>query len=95
MQSVNKNGSFGPVEEFNEKKLQAYLDDIDVDHVDVFPGTAENIAERSKLEGKTKLRLGVKKRFQKAPTSQKTNRGTKPLLSKKVLDSLNDKNAEA
>lgn len=64
MQATNHDGSFGPISPFNEDKMQEWIRDPKVKHVEVFEGTEENIKARSKF-------LGVKKRYQKSPKSKK------------------------
>ncbi|MEN9909087.1 MAG: hypothetical protein RLZZ540_2236 [Bacteroidota bacterium] len=65
MQATNHDGSFGPIEPFNEKIMQEWIRDPKIKHVEVFEGTEENIQARQKL-------LGVKKRYQKVkPIKQK------------------------
>ena len=65
MQAKHFDGSFGPVEPFSEEGLQRKLAQIDVQHVEVFPGTPENIEQR------TKLHLAVKNRSIKGPKTKK------------------------
>jgi hypothetical protein len=64
MQSVDLNGLMGPIKEFNEGEIQKMLKDPNIDHVDVFEGTKENLEKRQKLVGK---KYKVAKRYQKAP----------------------------
>ena len=68
MQSVDKNGILGKVQEFNEGELAKFLEDKDIDHVDVFKGTPENILHRKKLQGK---KYRPSKGYQKAPSIKK------------------------
>lgn len=63
MQTVNKNGILGKVEEFSQERMENALKRKETHHVDVFSG--KNYTEmRQALVGKT-LKLGIKKRFQK------------------------------
>lgn len=63
MQAKNYDGSYSPIEEFSAAAMSKLLSDPNVEHVEVFEATEENIEYRKKL-------LGVKKRYQKA---SKTN----------------------
>ena len=65
MQAKHFDGSFGPVEPFSEEGLKIRMLDPRVQHVEVFPGTRENIEQR------TKLHLGVKSRSIKGPKTKK------------------------
>jgi hypothetical protein len=68
MQEV-KNGHYGPMEPFSMEGLSKKLNDQEVDHVEVFNGTKENIEKANSRVGKVyKLSQG----FRKAPT-QKEN----------------------
>jgi hypothetical protein len=58
MQAKNYDGSFGPVEPFTGEVLGRTLANPNVQHVEVFEGTEENIKARQKL-------FSVKKRYQK------------------------------
>lgn len=61
MQTV-RNGIFAEIEDFNHDEMVMKFKDREVDHVEVFPGTPENIAERkSKIGKKYKLSKGFKK----------------------------------
>jgi hypothetical protein len=60
MQATHFDGSFGKIEPFTEEGLKQQLANPNVKHVEVFEGTVENIQARQK-------KLGVKKRYQKAP----------------------------
>ena len=64
MQSVNNNGIFGEVQEYDTKNLQSMLKDKSVDRVEVFNGTPENIKKRKSMSGKKYV---VKPAYQKAP----------------------------
>lgn len=68
MQSVDKKGILGEPIPFNADQLSKMLSDPNIDHVDVFEGTEENIKNRKKLAGK---KYKVAKRFQKAPRIKK------------------------
>jgi hypothetical protein len=59
MQTVNNLGEYGPLKAYSEEDLKQELAKPDTAHVEVFEGTPENIAYKTKL-------LGVKKRYQKA-----------------------------
>lgn len=52
MQSVDLNGILGEPTPLEPKKLAEMLKDPNIDHVDVFEGTEENIQHRKKLAGK-------------------------------------------
>jgi len=64
MQAKHHDGSFGPIELFTNEGMKRTLAQPNVQHVEVFEGTEENINARSKL-------LGVKKRYQKSPKTKK------------------------
>lgn len=64
MQASYRDGSFGPVEPLTDEGLKRTLANPNVQHVEVFEGTEENIKARQRL-------LGVKKRYQKAPKNKK------------------------
>lgn len=72
MQARHDDGTFGKVMEFTPENLEYTLRQAKVNHIDVFPGTKENIENRQALEGK-KIKLGVKKRFQKAKSHPRLN----------------------
>jgi len=65
MQAKNLDGSFGPVKPFSEEGLLKEMAKPNVQHVEVFPGTPENIEQR------TKLHLGVKNRSFKGPKNKR------------------------
>jgi len=65
MQAKNFDGSFGPVKPFSEEGLRKEMVKPNVQHVEVFPGTPENIEQR------TKLHLGVKNRSFKGPKNKR------------------------
>jgi hypothetical protein len=69
MQTVNLTGIYGQITKYNQEELETLLKRKDISHVEVFDGTEENIKERQGWIGKTKL--GVKKRYQKAPKNKK------------------------
>lgn len=73
MQSVMRDGTLGEVCEFTEGTLRAQLVNPEVDHVDVFPGTKENIKRRRGLVGKHVSRLKYRPSggFKKAPAISK------------------------
>ena len=62
MQTVDISGILGPIEEFTPQRLNEALADENIDHVDIFEGSKENIEKRTKLVGK---KYTVSKRFQK------------------------------
>jgi hypothetical protein len=64
MQAKHHDGSYGPIEPFTEEGMKRTMANPNVQHVEVFDGTEENIKARKKL-------LGVKKRYQKAPKNSK------------------------
>jgi hypothetical protein len=64
MQARHFDGSYGPIEPLTEEGLKRTLAMPNVQHVEVFEGTEENIKARQRL-------LGVKKRYQKAPKNKK------------------------
>lgn len=64
MQAKNFDGSYSPIEPYTDEGLKRTMANPNVQHVEVFEGTPENIAYRSKL-------LGVKKRYKKAPKNSK------------------------
>lgn len=64
MQAKHNDGSFGPLEPFDGNALKERLSQPNVQHVEVFEATEENIKARQKL-------VGVKKRYQKAPKIKK------------------------
>jgi hypothetical protein len=68
MQTVNHQGFLGPVEPFTDTNCKRAMADPNVDHIDVFEGTEENINHRQSLVGK---RYIVKKRFQKTGSNKK------------------------
>lgn len=72
MQSVDNNGVFGEVMEFTPENLKNQLKKRDINHVQVFSGTVENFEERKALVGK-KMKLGINRRYTKAPKSQPRN----------------------
>lgn len=67
MQTVDRSGILGDVQKVTKGALEKALKDPDVDHVDIFEGTEENIKRRKSLIGK-KYKF---KRYRKAPTIQK------------------------
>ncbi len=69
MQTVDHFGRYGDITEYSKENLETLLKRKDISHVEVFDGTQENINERKGWIGKTKL--GVKKRYQKAPKRKK------------------------
>lgn len=64
MQVKHFDGSFGPIEPLTEEVLKERLAELNVQHVEVFEATEENLKARQKL-------VGVKKRYQKAPKNRK------------------------
>lgn len=68
MQAVNKSGVYAKIEEFNSEKLEAYLQNPNIDHVEVFNSTKENIRKRNKLVGK---KYKISKGYKKAPRVRK------------------------
>ena len=64
MQSVDHSGVFGEVEPFYGDKLSEMLKNPDIDRVEVFEGTPENIKKRKKMVGK---KYKVTPAYQKAP----------------------------
>lgn len=67
MQTV-RNGVFAEIEDFNPERAEMKLQELDVDHVEVFPGTQENIERRNKLIGK---KYSPSTGFKKAPKIKK------------------------
>jgi hypothetical protein len=70
MQAKCYDGSFGPIETFTCEGMARTLENPNVQHVEVFEGTEENIKSRQKL-------YSVKKRYQKA-------KPTKPRIDLKL-----------
>jgi hypothetical protein len=68
MQSTNNLGILGEVVPFTIDDLKKTLEDPNIDHVDVFKGTPEEIERRTKMIGK---KYSVKKRFQKTGSNKK------------------------
>jgi hypothetical protein len=62
MQTVNHLGVLGEIKEFNPENMALALQDPNVNHVQVFDGTSEALAERQKMVGK---KFSVGKKFQK------------------------------
>ena len=71
MQSVKKDGTLGPVEEFTMENVKKAAQDPDVDHIDVFEGTHENITHRQSLVGK---KFSIKKKYQKTGSIKKKSK---------------------
>lgn len=69
MQTVSKDGILGSVKAFTEENMKKALEDKDVDHVDVFPGTPENIAHRKSMEGQKYNKLSG--RYRKTGSNKK------------------------
>lgn len=67
MQTVDQKGILGKVEEFDAKKLADHLKNPNIEHVDVFKGTKENINARKNLEGR-KFNHKLSRGFKKAPS---------------------------
>jgi len=67
MQSVDRFGTMGNVSPFHQEKLEEMMKDPNIDHVDVFEGTPEEIERRTKMIGK---KYSVKKRFQKTGSNK-------------------------
>jgi uncharacterized protein YihD (DUF1040 family) len=67
MQTV-RNGIFDEIEEFTPEAAIMKLQERNVDHVEVFPGTKKNIEERTARIGK---QYKPSKGFKKAPTNKK------------------------
>ncbi|WP_179022024.1 hypothetical protein [Winogradskyella forsetii] len=65
MQAV-KDGLYDQLKEFNPEELQEMLKQPNVDHVQVFPGTEENIIKAKKRTGK-KFKYKCGHGFKKAP----------------------------
>jgi len=65
MQVKHFDGSFGPVEPFDGNELKKRLAQPNVQHVEVFDGTPQEIERR------TNLSLRVHKRFQKTGKNKK------------------------
>ena len=63
MQVKHFDGSYGPIEPFDGDKLKERLAQPNVEHVEVFEATEENLKARQRL-------LGVKKRYQKKPKNK-------------------------
>lgn len=68
MQSVDKNGLYGAIEEFHQGKLQKMLKDPEIERVEVFEGTPENLEKRKKMVGK---KYRIRPAYQKAPKIRK------------------------
>ncbi|RDY57696.1 hypothetical protein [Flagellimonas nanhaiensis] len=68
MQSVDHNGILGPIREFEAGELEKMLKDPNIDHVDVFEGTPENLEKRKKMIGK---KYSIKPAYRKAPKMKK------------------------
>lgn len=64
MQAKHFDGSFGPIEPFSNEALKRTVAMPQVQHVEIFEATEENIRARQRL-------LGVKKRYQKSPKNKK------------------------
>ena len=64
MQAKHFDGSYGPIEPYTGEGLQKRMAQPNVQHVEVFEATEENIKSRQRL-------LGVKKRYQKKPKNKK------------------------
>lgn len=64
MQAKHFDGSYGKIEPYTGEGLQRRLAQPNVEHVEVFEATEENLKARQRL-------LGVKKRYQKAPKNKK------------------------
>lgn len=64
MQAKHFDGSYGPIEPYTGEGLQKRMAQPNVQHVEVFEATEENLKARQKL-------LGVKKRYQKKPKNKK------------------------
>lgn len=67
MQTV-RNGHFAEIEEFNTAEMKKKLSQHDVDHVEVFPATKENMKSRTEKIGK---KYSPSTGFKKAPTNKK------------------------
>lgn len=65
MQSVDQNGILGELQKFDPKEMAEMLKNPNIDHVDVFEGTKENIEHRKSLVGK-KFKYKVSRGFKKA-----------------------------
>lgn len=65
MQEV-RNGHYGEVKEFSEAALNALMKDHSVEHVEVFPGTEENLIKAKERVGK-KFNYKCGGGFKKAP----------------------------
>lgn len=66
MQSVNDRGILGPVEPFDQDRLEELLKDPNTNHVDVFPES--EVPRRKKLKGK---KYCVAKKYKKVPRVDK------------------------
>ncbi|MCK5017967.1 MAG: hypothetical protein KAS32_13000 [Candidatus Peribacteraceae bacterium] len=64
MQSVDNSGVLGALKEFDAKELAKMLQNPEIDHVDVFEGTPENLKKRKKMVGK---KYKLKPAYQKVP----------------------------
>ena len=60
MQAKNNDGTYGEILPYTPEGLTAEMAKLNVQHVEVFEGSKENIRKRTML-------LGVKKRYQKCP----------------------------
>ena len=63
MQAKMNDGTYGLPVEFNQKGLDALLKDKNVDHVEVFEGTPEEIKKRKKYK--------ISRGFRKTPRVEK------------------------
>lgn len=71
MQSVNKNGIFGEIEEYDQNKLEKLIQNQEVDRVEVFEGTKENIAFRTSMVGK---KYKLSRSYKKVPSANTKNK---------------------
>jgi len=68
MQTVNRFGVLGPIEPLTSEGLKQAMANPDIDHIDVFEGTPENLEKRRAMVGK---KFTVSKRFQKTGGNKK------------------------
>lgn len=68
MQSVNNDGVFGKIQELDMAEMLKMSKDPNIDRVEVFNGTPENIKKRKKMIGK---KYSLKPAYQKAPKIKK------------------------
>lgn len=70
MQSVNKNGIFGEIQEYDQNELEKLLHNPEVDRVEFFKGSKENIEKRKSMVGK---KYKISRAYKKAPSVNPKN----------------------